>query len=463
VSQKSQFAIPSGTARERRAPGRQNLAWPGGSPHWERGGQADDVVRRLIVARDARGTHGNAGDELTDPSTAGSAVEPAADDAAAAVTEEARERLPERHYEHAELARLLTLAFSPGELDELTLQRGVPAARKSTSAAGAGSETARVLVRGLAADGRLDRFVESLREDHPLVEWPTPLEVPPEPAGGTTGGGPPTGHARLPRPEQEHTDGAEASTANDATPHSSEADGLGSLDGLPDPGAPVESAGSATGSESSQDATPADRSKPLGWLAPTDAEDDEEDAGRRRRLRMFGLAGVAAGALLAAVVAAFIVGRASGGPAEQKSPPPAPAALAGPASGELTRSLLAVTQACALPDESGAPPDVLARAFRSCADRGRSAPLAMPSAAAPPTSSAAPSAAARPPPVRRGELRGTAPPSGSGCLDRCRGQQKQCNASECGPEPTLGSKYADYQRCLARCLRKASQCRMRCG
>lgn len=323
-------------------------------------------------------------------------------------------------YDPAELGRLLTLAHSPSELAELASRAGVALPPRSPTDP-AGSELARILVRRLASRGELPQFVDRLRRDKPLVEWPAASgSAPPvtssEPAATRSAPAPsdePAAHTTL-------DDGADAASRDAPAPAPSP------------PASPV--------------------------LPPLEAAE-----ARGSRLWMVATITVASLAVVAAAVIAFVVGRSSSAPSSSE---PAPAegpraVLAGNAAAELDGSIRAVAKACALPDRSGTPAEVLARAFRSCAERGRTVPLVTsvtpepaPTATAPATEPQRPTGAADPSPP---------PPRASGCLARCREQHERCKATECGPEPKLGSQYADYQRCLSRCLAKASQCRMRCG
>jgi hypothetical protein len=211
-------------------------------------------------------------------------------------------------------------------------------------------------------------------------------------------------------------------------------------------------------------------------VAPTD--EGELPPWKRREMQIaFGLTG--AGLLIAvALTIGFLMGRGdrdeSAAPAASASAPSSASALPRPgrgalarlASDELARAVEGVAEDCGLRDPRGPSREILALAFQSCG-RGRQVPSASSSPGATPsnpsvepdaTSTADPAAGARP---ERGP--GAGAPAQGGCLQRCGTEQRQCQATECGPEPTQGSQYDEYQRCLTRCLSKGSQCKRRCG
>lgn len=355
------------------------------------------------------------------------------------------------HYDVAELRRCMVVSFSAGELGELARAHGMlPSAGSLGGAPAPADETARALLRHVERQGGLDSLVQRLREERPLVQWPEAVAAAPaRPPEADEGAAQPPLDGLAQEPAAPGPLDPAVATEPEAEPASSPP---APAAGPPPPAA--EQATAAPGLAPQAVPTTAPSRAGLGAWAHT----------QRRWLLAAG-----GGALLVAMVVAFVAGRASSGPdADQDALPAAdpasPAPVAKVAAEQLSAAVTAVAEACGVADARGPAKQVLANAFRACSgpDARRLGPprAARPAlTAGPSTDGARPTTAPAQPPRDR-----PAPaPRRSGCLDRCEQQHQRCKQSECGAEPASGSAYSEHQRCLSRCLTKASKCRLRCG
>ena len=130
-------------------------------------------------------------------------------------------------------------------------------------------------------------------------------------------------------------------------------------------------------------------------------------------------------------------------------------ALALLAADELKSSVSYVAEACDMQDSFPTERERLAESFRRCGQMeipARDAPPAAPTAVA---SQAPTKRPARPIPFRK-------PSRAAGCLDKCHQIYQTCKTNDCGPEPTVASQFADYQRCTGTCMARYSRCRLSC-
>lgn len=207
-----------------------------------------------------------------------------------------------------EVRRVLTMAFSAGELSKYAERW-----RVFTDREGSVTDGARQLVRALEARDKLGQLVESLRAHKPLFEWPEPTIEVAEPAPRDDGESPSAADAP-----------AEPGAAAEATAAETEpASGVGAP--IVDPFAMREPA--------SQD---------RGVVIP-------------KRWLVIGASGVAALLVIVIVIAAT-----TGGEGTET------ASLAHGAADELSRSVAAVRGACKIDEDSDSARDALTAAFRRC-------------------------------------------------------------------------------------------------
>jgi len=317
-------------------------------------------------------------------------------------------------YDVAELTRCLTFSFSAGELSKYAERWKVFTDRDGTVAEGA-----RTLVRALDGRGKLAQLVTSLRSHKPLVEWPEPtvVQAAPEP----------------PAPEPE-----EGSSAPETAPDSPTTDGAVVVPGAEPAGAPLVDPFSA----------------PSGAGVAGLGTDEGLWASLDGTTRAVVLGVIFAAGIGLGVLGFWLVGRGDGEP-----DPPADSAgeasIAGRAATLLRGSVAGITQACEVVEQTDTARNALTMAFRRCAQ-----PEIRPGLPPGPLLPKTTRKPAQPPPARPTPRRPVS--HEPACLDRCHRFHVQCKTSECGAEPTSSSKYADYQRCLAGCLAKYSQCRLRC-
>jgi hypothetical protein len=309
----------------------------------------------------------------------------------------------EAHYDPRELERLAAVSFSAGELSDFAHKFGI-----FTSRDGDAREGARTLVRGMARREALAELVDELRLAKPLVEWPEPewraARQPPAAA--------PTA--------------ADPSAATGAEPRASSAEGDRGEASIRDPFAMLD-----------DDEAPGTGLPPRLWL-------------------MIGAAVVVAG-----LVGGGIVLLATAKPDGPPRPEDGPVSIAQRASSHLRDAVGAVARACDAEVTTRSARDSLATAFRRCASPDGPVPSGR--AAGPALPPLFPSVQPRPPGVAPPPPREAPRPSGPRrCLDRCETQHRECIQSKCGPEPTEGSKYDAYQRCLGGCLTSSSRCRLTC-
>lgn len=318
-------------------------------------------------------------------------------------------------YDASEIRGRIAVCFTAAELRQLAEALGADGVAHDRGI----GEAARQLVRHFERRGSLAPLVERLREARPLVEWPEPLPdaAPFDEDAETTVIRPLVG-----------------SYAPPPAPPPAEAP-------LVDPYAPP-----AAG---------------LAWPGTAPTIEPPPARGLDPRILL-----AVAGLMVLAVAGAYLAGRASTPPA---SPAPTASASArsrrpgGPATraaDAIARALESVARACEI--QPGPAGDLMPRAFVRCGP----APLApkpparaAPAAADAPPEPSPPSTRPLPPP---GAPATPAEPGNARCLSSCAQQQKACNASQCGGEPTEGSKYKAYQDCLGKCLVDASRCRLSC-
>jgi len=314
----------------------------------------------------------------------------------------------------AELRRCLAFSFSAGELSKYAERWRVFTDRDGTAAEGA-----RVLVRALDGRNKLPELVSSLQAHKPLVEWPEPEVIPAPPMAALSE---PTS-----APSQPITAAALPPAARNGAP-GSEPMGGPLVDPFSQPAAP-----------DGQDLGGAGN-----WWARSSV------GTRATMLVIIFAAGIGLGGL------AFWLLSRSNHSTDATAPGSGDANIAQLAAAHLRSSVGQVTRACEVDGDGETARDALAKAFRRCTQpeiRPGLAPGPLPplTSRRPPK----PPAPARPTPRRPLSHQPV-------CLDRCHRFHEQCKASECGAEPTSGAKYAEYQRCLAGCLAKYSQCRLRC-
>lgn len=402
-------------------------------------------------------------------------------------------------YDPAELRRCIALCFSTSELRALAEELG---------ATGLGgydrgvSEAAREVVRHFERQGALGRLVARLREVKPLMEWPGPVppapsyEPPPAPPMPPLPGTLPGLEAAAPPPAVPLPEPVLPDIAPPVPPAPPAATALP----LPDPNPPVapprvEAApGAAAPVPASLIRDPYAGPAWPGMTAPQAAKPSRVEG---RTLILLGV-GIGAVVLLASV-AAFLIGRSGSNTtaaAPSGSASATPAAAKGPArplrergaarmaADNVTRSLANLARECDLPlapgEEPG--PDLFQLAYQQCGSRptiGRPPSGPPPSfqgggeppgddpgaggAAAPAGPRQQPRANGAPRAPRAPAQPGTKAPAddGAACLGKCAGAQRSCN-SGCGPEPTLSSKYSQWQGCQSQCLAQASKCRLGC-
>jgi len=324
-------------------------------------------------------------------------------------------------------------------------------------------EAVRRMVRAAAGQGRLTELVAELRASRPLLEWPEPTTSACERAPAPSPE-PPS------QPSEPAADGAELD--GDSAPAAASASAEPPETEPPETEPPV--------AESPAEDPPAaeppfDPGEPLidPFFRPEDPEPEAEEASRaawwRQRRWWLGLA-VATAVVATVGLGGFLAGRSGSRPAPTGEAEPAeapegagdaPAELAPLAAAELARATSGVLEICGSAPGQGSPREELAHAFRLCRAHAAlpwSARRTLPPAALGPSQTAA----AEPPPARPERQRTAAPSAMHRCLERCDRAQKRCHAEQCGPEPTRGSDYPRYQRCLSECLRQASACRLRC-
>ena len=343
--------------------------------------------------------------------------------------------VPAPKYDLRELRRCLALTVTAAELAEIGQRFGCATSAAGATAQPSADESARLLLRELEHKGQVHELVQWLHQNQPLMQWPLPLQPaaaslssPPQAAAAPVEPLPQVGPGPMPSPARA------------------------------EPPKPIVDPFLAAGSDASHPAS-----------------EDERPLWQRREWRMAAIAAAAGVVLLTAVGAGFLFGRsgagASASPAQatgsaEPAHSAARGALALTAAAELLRSVTDIAETCGLTDKSGPAKQVLTRAFQACGPT-RTPLSQMPSRASSPSDTSAPEpTAARPtasPAVAPADRPADPAPGGGSCLSHCSEEHRQCKASECGPEPMQGSQYDAYQKCLSRCLSKASQCRLRCG
>jgi hypothetical protein len=364
-------------------------------------------------------------------------------------------------YDGAELRARMVVCFTAHELRELSAQLGV-----SVEASGA-QDAARALVRHFERERALGTLVEALRRARPLVEWPEPLPEASDPWGaapslgaspGTLGVEPelasvPARVEAAPGP----TDVAPAPPPTSTEPAFSAQE---ELDGpvIQDPHVPQAQPWITSGD---------------GVVRPGGAPPSEPPA-KPRGIDPRVLV-VVAGLTLIAALFAYAAGRASHAgasaaasasavaPEASAAAPKNPGGPAARAADAFAHGLEDVARTCEVAAAERPGAEVLRAAFERCGPRRAPVQPAVPIPPAEPT----------PEPTRAEPDRPTRPqspspdrplppgPSDGGCMKGCASQHASCR-NACGPEPTEGSKYADYQACLSKCLTSASKCRLGC-
>jgi hypothetical protein len=371
-------------------------------------------------------------------------------------------------YDAVELRRRIVVCFSMSELRELADALGVGGVAWDRGP----QEAARELVRQCERYAGLPALVAKLREVRPLMEWPEPATpqavVPalPEPMIAPSGdpfapsafpqvptlpSSPGTlqpGAPQPPVPEHEPAPPSFASGPPIADPFGAPAPGPPAMGLPPSPGQP----------------SPI---WPGTFVAPPPR------TGLDPRLIA---AGIGLTALLgAAVVIAFLAGRATSG--DGVSAAPAASSTASPEGAHrgdgpaamvtdaVARGLANVARACELPPSVGESVAVFVRVYERCGPPPLQPRSALPPAATPPPepadTAAGPGARPRRPGRGGGDGQPAAPAPGQGCFGKCNADHRACDA-HCGPEPTDSGSYANYQRCLGRCLSESSHCMQSC-
>ena len=304
-------------------------------------------------------------------------------------------------YDLGDLKRCIAVSFSAGELSRFAERFGIMLDREGSTA-----ESARMLVRAMAARGELDRLVDNLHQVKPLVEWP-------EPAGGDY------------VPDYVPTPPSMGRSGEPAPPFSSgpglTLDSPGSL-GPPLPPPPPRRA-PAVADPYASEPEPKREAPPWRWIA------------------------IGAGGMLVLALGAVGVWLLV------RDEAPAIEGIAALAADHMRGTVDAVARTCDA-QEADSARERLADAFRRCTSPPRIRPGVAPALPAPPPPPAAPIPAAPRP--------AGAPKTESSCLDRCQQFQSQCQESECGAEPRSAEKYAAYQKCLGECMTKFTRCRMAC-
>jgi hypothetical protein len=369
-------------------------------------------------------------------------------------------------YDASELRGRIAVCFSAAELRRLAEELGASGIDHDRGV----GEAARQLVRHFERQGALGGLVERLRAARPLVEWPEPKGAAGEVEGARArGAGPPPEHERtLPSEEHEPLPAPPPDLADDGyadRDEDREATVIRSGVGPPSTPRQVPAAPPAPAEAPILDPYAPQGGGSAAWPGTTPADAPAPARGLDPRILI-----AVAGLMLLAVAGAYLVGRAGAPPAAG----PAPAAsgaerprraegVATRAADAVARGLESVARACEIEPGASAG-EVMQRAFARCGPEplapklpGRPPPLvpgAPPEPQPPP-----PSTRPQPPPGAPAVLAG---PSNAGCLAACGKQQQACNKSQCGSEPTEGSKYKAYQDCLGKCLVDASRCRLTC-
>lgn len=286
------------------------------------------------------------------------------------------------------------MSFSVSELSQLAAGWGVHLDRQ-----GSVDDTARALVRALTTAGRLDAFVERLREEKPLVVWPEPRPVAAAPTREAAPEAPPSAAA--------------------ATAPTIEAPG----------------------------------SLPAPLVDPYLAGDLEPEPGPSGGARMaLVAAGVALGLGLGAL-AMWLAFRDDAAPPET----PAVGSPAIVAAQTLRQSVDAVVEACEGEPDDDSARSALTAAFERCNRREmRPSTPDLPPSPPPERPTPRPSRIAlprpNPPPTSARHA----------CLDDCHDQHQACRQSRCGEEPTSATEYPRYQQCLGECMGPYARCRLTC-
>ncbi len=339
-------------------------------------------------------------------------------------------------------------------------------------------DVARTLVRNMNKRRQLSVLVTKLETAKPLVQWPAPLKV-------TDGdSSTPSTESGEHRPaEREPADGEPL----EQVPVSHEPTTLEKTSTSP-PVAADHEACDEDGPLTATDSTGRDDAgAPLPLVDPylaaeliDEPNDDQPARGFWARGPLIVAGGC--GLLAAAIIGGFYAGRASTpetptASSSTSSLPTAPntrAPLARLASNELARAVNMMAAVCGIADLEGSPSELLARAFVRCrqsSSPGSGFPATLPPSLKPALYATPPFGAgsvtpSRPRPVGPGTKRrppATRPRQAkNSCILGCDEQHENCKRSRCGAEPTSGSDYASYQRCLASCLRASSACRLQC-
>lgn len=315
----------------------------------------------------------------------------------------------------------MVVCFTAAELQKLAEDLGV--------SGGVGlyrgvEEAAREVIRQCERYAGLDALVAKLRAERPLVEWPEPPATPgPVPV-------------EVPPPAVEPESAAVPSRE----------------DAPPEVAAPPPSP-----SSSPPPPVPPPSTRAVAWPGIAEpAQQKPPPRGIDQRI----LLAVAGLTLLAAIIA-FFAGRASSKPgtAATADASPHPKRTTGPAveaSDVFAKSIASLARVCEV--QVGDAEDVFKRVAAKCGPPPRQPTHALPAEAFEPAADDPPTPRDPRPP------RPIAPPKppANGCLSSCESTHQGCR-SRCGPEPTEGSKYGDYNQCQARCLSAASKCRLTCN